>query len=163
MAVQGSPRQPRRPLQRLPLLLGLLLVAASAAVILEGCSWMPGSRIELGPGQDMSIGEVQGADLKLVTDGTGEPARLLGALANTSDASLEVTVSDSDDRATVAISAGQSFSFTDNPTLFATLDAKIGEEATMVLSIPGEQEDVLIPVYEGPIGGYVHYTSDIDE
>jgi hypothetical protein len=156
MADQGFLRR------RVPLLIGLILVAVGAAVGLEGCSWTPGARVELGPGQDVTVGEVQGQDLKLVTEGAGQPARLLGTLVNPSDASVEVTVRDADDLATVAVSEGDSFSFTDSPTIFATIDAAIGEEATMTLTSPAGQEDVLIPVYEGPIGGYEHYTSDRD-
>ena len=145
------------------LLVGMLLIAIIAGVALERCSMTPGARLELGPGQDVTVGQVQGEDLKLVTEGAGEPARLLGTLTNPSSASVEVTVRDSDDTAMVAISAGESFSFTDTPTIFRTVDAAIGEKATMSLTSPGGKQDVPIPVYEGPLGGYVHYSSDVDD
>ena len=149
--------------RRTALLVGMLLIAIIAGVALERCSMTPGARLELGPGQDVTVGQVRGEDLKLVTEGTGEPSRLLGTLSNPSGSSVEVTVLDADDTATVAISAGESFSFTDSPTIFATIDAAIGEEATMTLTSLDGKQAVLIPVYEGPIGGYVHYSSDVDE
>jgi len=124
-----------------------------ASVALGGCASAP-SQTPLGPGTHFTLHQVQGEGLKLVTEGDGEPARILGTLTNSSTVPLEVTVQDSDDTESLIVEAGDTFRFADKPTFFKTADARAGKQAPMTFTVTADEVAVAVPVYEGPIGGY---------
>ncbi|WP_434995474.1 hypothetical protein [Arthrobacter sp. Ld5] len=100
--------------------------------------------------------QIQGVDLKLVTEAAGEPARILGTLINTGTTPVEVVLRDGDDTATLTIGAEDTFRFADNPTIFSTTDGDIGDTVSMLISVPvtASEEAAAVPVYEGDLGGY---------
>lgn len=127
--------------------------ACASAVLLVGCA--PGLSGEAsGPGTQVTLSHIWGNDLKLVTEGEGEPARMLGTLTNTGLVPVEVTVRDADDAASFTIGADDTFRFADNPTIFTTVDVQAGRQAVMTISSTAGKKSVPVPVYQGPIGGY---------
>lgn len=141
-------------LEHVRLLRRTLLTGAATSVVLGGCAAPPTAQVTLGPGTHLTLNHLQGDDLKLVTEGEGEPARMLVTLTNLSTAPTEVTIHDSDDTASLTVSAGDTFSFTDNPTIFKTAEDHSGKRATMTFVVTADEEAVAVPVYQGPIGGY---------
>lgn len=132
-----------------------IATTAVTAALLGGCS-AASSQPGVGRGTQVEMGQVQGIDLKLVTEAAGKPGRVLGTLINTGTTPVEVVLRDTDDTATLTIGAEEMFRFVNNPTIFSTTDAGVGDTASLLITVPidGSEESVVVPVYEGSIGGY---------
>ncbi|MHA7284298.1 hypothetical protein [Arthrobacter sp. TMS2-4] len=136
------------------------LAALATAVTLGGCT-SAASEPGVGHGTQVALDQIQAIDLKLVTEAADEPARILGTVINTGTTPVEVVSRDADDTATLTIGAEDTFRFADNPTIFSTTDADIGDTAAMLISVPviASEEAVAVPVYQGDLGGYYDRTS----
>ncbi|WP_434995209.1 hypothetical protein [Arthrobacter sp. Ld5] len=141
-----------------------IITAVVTAVLLGGCGSAP-SQQGIGRGTQVAMGQVQGVDLKLVTEAAGEPARILGTLINTGTTPVEVVLRDGDDTATLTIEAEDTFRFAENPTIFTTTDGGIGDTVSMLISVPvtASEEAAAVPVYEGDLGGYYDRTPQAPE
>ncbi len=116
---------------------GLLLMVGG----LSGCSFLgppPIPPTELGSinlGMNAEVGPVEVRNLLLVTHGEAEPARLIGVLLNGSEAEIQVTLSDQDDKISVTLDPGQQYAFQEYPTLFETADDIAGAVADVTITV----------------------------
>lgn len=145
-----SLRLPSSP--RYTALAAMLLAVGTAS--LTGCateSIPPEEKEAINLGANASVGTVAVENLLLVTEGEGQPARLIGVLLNQSESNVEVELSDSNDEVTVALEPGQQYAFHEHPTLFETADGAPGALSDVSVTVGDQTEAMRIPLRNGSL------------
>lgn len=127
-----------------------VLTLVAGAAVLSGCSSVipPEEKEAIKLGASATVGDAQVENLLVVTEGEGQPARLIGVLLNGSEADIEVAIADEDDETTIALEAGQQYAFHQHPTIFETADDIRGGLVDVEVTAAGETETMKIPVLD---------------
>lgn len=111
-------------------------------------------------GVHATVGPVELRNVLLISGGSAEEARMLGAVFNNSSSAVQVTLEgDSGASAQVTVPANGMVSLEDdeNEALFATTGAEPGAQAPITVEVNSESAEIQAPVLNGSLPEYREY------
>lgn len=143
------------------------LVALVAATVLAGCATLPPltalSPYAASDGLQVSVGDIHGINLILVTADADSPALLTGTLTNSGSSDATVTVTLGDASETLVVPAGGEAvlgtAANESAIVFETATVAPGLIANATVTVAGESADAPIPVLDGT---FPHYREVLD-
>ncbi|WP_434995211.1 hypothetical protein [Arthrobacter sp. Ld5] len=111
-------------------------------------------------GEDGVVGSVELRSVLLVASEEGQPGRLLGTFNNESGETIDVTISDDDEEATITVPAEGQFPLDTNEVIFDTVGDAPGALTTVTAATADETTDLQIPVMDGTLERYEPYLPD---
>ncbi|PJI93966.1 hypothetical protein [Luteimicrobium subarcticum] len=135
-------------------------VALVAAAVLSGCAPIETDKpVQISDGVDVTVGDVKGINLLVISEDEGQPGRLLGAFTNSGDADEVVNVAaDGASPQTVSVAAGKTvyLSGSDDAeeVTIDTTTAAPGAVLPTTFSVSDTSEDVKVPVLDGTLPEY---------
>ncbi len=141
--------------------LGTLRVILMAALVatLGGCynSSPNATTFAVANGVNATVGGVEVRSLLIVSEAKGKPGRLLGTLFNQTQAPVEITLSNGDDRVKVTVPKGAEHRFDENPALFHAISDIPGSRVPVTVRSGADSTTLQVPVLDGTLEPYRPY------
>lgn len=138
------------------------LTTAISILFLAACSGAPEEdTYAIANGVNADVDGIEIRSLLIVSAAKSQPGRLLGTLFNQSQESVEVSISDADDKVAVVVEGDTSLGFDTNPAILNSVGDIPGSRVTVTFSAGSETQELRVPVLDGTLEAYRPYLPSV--